>query len=83
MICFVWFDFVRYSIFWYFFAIVVWYCLVWFGIVLYCLVWYCMATVLVEDEVWYDRRGSFMPDSVSLVRLELGKFSAAESRSIS
>ena len=57
--------------------------MVWYSIVLSGMVWYGMATVLVEDEVWYDRRGSFMPDSVSLVRLELGKFSAAESRSIS
>ena len=39
--------------------------------------------ILGQDEVWYHSRGSFMPDSVSLVRLELGKFSSVESRSIS
>ena len=61
---------------------IIWYCLVWFDIAQHCAVW-CFVTVLVQDEVWYRSRGSFMPDSVSLVRLELGKFSADESRSIS
>ena len=39
--------------------------------------------ILGQDEVWYHSRGSFMPDSVSLVRLELGKFSPPQSPSIS
>ena len=33
--------------------------------------------ILGQDEVWYHSRGSFMPDSVSLVRLELGKIQSA------
>ena len=60
MICFVWFDFVRYSIFWYFFAIVVWYCLVWFGIVGYCLVWYSM----VWRQCWYRTRCGMIGEAV-------------------
>ena len=76
----VWYGLLLYGMVWY---SIICYVLVCFGMLSCGLVWYGFTTVLGQDEVWYDRRGSFMPDSVSLVRLELGKFSPAESRSIS
>ena len=79
----VWYGMVWYGMVWYGMVCYVWYALVCFGMLSCGLVWYGFTTVLGQEEVWYDRRGSFMPDSVSLVRLELGKFSPAESRSIS
>ena len=67
------FGMVWYSMFWYVGTL---YGIVWCGLIQHSVVFYCMyglVTVLVQDEVWYRGRGSFMPESVSLVRLELGE----------
>ena len=88
MICLVWFGTVWFGIVC--FGMVCWdivWCglvlsgIVWQSTVLSGMVWFCDSDGTGRGVVWWQRQ--FMPDSVSLVRLELGKFSADESRSIS